>query len=90
MELLIWRGFAKCPGAGTVLQPNDELNGLSPQIFGELRVMEHGANSLEQTAVQRLRDSIVLGRVVCCKASLCPLRVEKGRELVAGVLPPTV
>ena len=48
--------------------------------------MEHGANSLEKSAVQRLRNSVVLAGVVGGEASFGALRFQKIGEVAAGVL----
>lgn len=52
--------------------------------------MKHGANSLDNSAVQRLHDSVVLGGVMSGEAAFSSLRLQKSSELAAGVLPSAV
>jgi hypothetical protein len=48
--------------------------------------VKHGANSLKKSAIQRLRNSVVLRGVVGGEASLSALGLEKSSEVAAGVL----
>jgi hypothetical protein len=52
--------------------------------------MAHGANSFEDSTVQRLRDSIVLRGVMGGEAAFGPLGLKKIGELAAGILPTAV
>ena len=48
--------------------------------------MEYGANLLEKSAVQRLRNSVVLRGVMCGEVAFGALGIQKGCEVAAGVL----
>ena len=48
--------------------------------------MEYGANLLEKSAVQRLRNSVVLRGVMGGEAAFGALRIQKRCEVAAGVL----
>jgi hypothetical protein len=62
------------------------IEGLSPQHLGEAGLVYHGTHALQEVAVERLCDSIMLQHIVGREPPLCALLLQVFGEHLPGVL----
>ncbi len=90
MEDFVQRLAVEYASRGTILEVDNVFECLTPKIFRKTRCMEKCANTLESSAVEPLRNAVVLRSIVNRQIPLLPLCRQMRVELTTAVLATTI